>query len=156
MAELVFTSSLGTAHRDDLERLLFFNENQERASEGVSFVVQRYGTPRIQVVDERLRIGLDSKVDPQSLFVVTRVRGEARPIGVMVYTREKQSLVVLFVVVDGNYSSRVIKGQGMLLVRMIREIKAIAARVRGISTVLVYMGRPTPTRINIRRPPPPG
>lgn len=151
MAELVFTSILGASHRDDLERLLFFNENQARTSDGVSFVVQRYGTPRIQTQDNRLRIALGSSVEVQSLFVVARTRGDFRPIGVVVYTREDDALVVLFVAVDGDFSGRGIRGQGMVLVRMINQVKAIAQRVRGISKVLVYMGRATPTRITIRR-----
>ncbi|MEM9454034.1 MAG: hypothetical protein AAGF11_07635 [Myxococcota bacterium] len=151
MADLVFTSILGAEHRDDLERLLFFNENQARASDGVSFVVERYGTPRIQSDNERLHVALDSSVQTQTLFVITRVRGEIRPIGVVVYTREADTLVVLFVAVDSEFSGRGIRGHGMVLVRMIGEIKAIARRVRGISRVLVYMGRATPTRITIRR-----
>lgn len=151
MADLVFTSILGASHRDDLERLLFFNENQARASDGVTFVVERYGTPRIHVEEDRLRVVLDSSVETQSLFVITRIRGEFRPIGVIVYTREDDELIVLFVAVDSDYSGRRIRGHGMLLMRMINQIKTIAMRVRGISRVLVYMGRATPTRINIRR-----
>ncbi|MCA9705053.1 MAG: hypothetical protein KDK70_04280 [Myxococcales bacterium] len=151
MAELVFTSFLGASHREDLERLLFFNENQSRASEGVAVVVQRYGTPRIVVEDDRLRIELSSSFSPQALYVVTRVRGTYRPVGVVVYTREDDALVVLFVAVDGELSGRGIKGHGMLLVRMIREVEAIARRVRGIGRVLVYTGRAEPTRIVVPR-----
>lgn len=151
MANLVFTSILGAEHRDNLERLLFFNENQARTYDGVSFVVKRYGTPRIQTDNKRLCIALDSSVQTQSLFTITRVRGEIRPVGVVVYTREADTLVVLFVAVDSEFSGRGVRGHGMVLVRMIGEVKAIARRVRGISRVLVYMGRATPTCITIRR-----
>ena len=52
---------------------------------------------------------------------------------------------------DSELSGRKIPGQGLLLVRMINEIGAIGRRVRGIARMLVYTGRPKPTRINLAR-----
>ncbi len=152
MSELVVTSTLGAEHRDELERLLFFNENQERASEGVTHVVNRYGAPKIQVHQERLRVGLDSEAQPQTLYAIAQSEGGVRPVGVVVYIREEDQLVVLFVAVDGQYASRGAKGNRQVFSRMIGAVKSNALRVRGINAVLVYMGRSTPTRIKLRRP----
>lgn len=151
MSELVFTSSLGAECRDELERLLFFNDNQARASEGVAAVVRQFGTPRVTVEGTRLRVGLGSHVAAQSLYVLLPGSGRNRLIGAVVYTRRDDTLLVLFVAVDGQYSSRGERRGRMLLVRMIAELKCLASRIRGISAMLVYLGRPTPTRITIVR-----
>ncbi len=155
MPQLVVTSILDAKYKDDLEHLLFFNENQARASEGVSHVVERYGAPRIVIENDRLRVALSSSLEPQTLFAITPSEGGIRPVGVVVYTREEDQLVVLFVAVDGQYTSRGNKGHRMVFVRMINELKALALRVRGIASLLVYMGRPKPTRIRLQREPAP-
>lgn len=148
--DIAFTSTLPAAHRDDIERLLFFNGNQRRVVRSVEFVAKRYGIPRIRVVGEHLRIGLDPH-EPQTLFAVEREQDEQHPIGVVVYVREGDALVVLFVAVDEAYSSRGERADLGLLRRLIAEIEGAARRVRGISTVAVYFGRTTPTRITVRR-----
>ncbi|MEM6993418.1 MAG: hypothetical protein AAF721_23090 [Myxococcota bacterium] len=152
MFEPQYTSVLGLQCRDALERLLFFNDNQARASEGVSAVVRRYGSPRIGVEEGRLRVGLGEHVAAQSLYVVIPTGTGIRPIGALVYTREDDKLVVLFVAVDGEYASRGPRSHTMLLSKMVGELKRLATRVRGIAALEVYLGRPTPTRIAIRRP----
>ncbi len=150
MSEVRFTSSLPAEHRDDIERLLFFNGNQAKVVGSVGFVTQRYGVPRIRVVDERVRIGLDPH-EPQTLFAVELEDDEPHPIGVIIYVREDDALVVLFVAVDEAFSSQG-EHAGVGLLRLIMaELQGVARRVRGIGTVAVYLGRTTPTRIAVKR-----
>jgi len=150
MSEIAFTSVLGGEHKQELERLLFFNGNQAKVSDAVTLVAQRYGTPRVQVVGERLRVGLDS-VQPQTLFAVRRAAAGIEPVGVMVYTREDDALVVLFLAVHEDYASRGPKADRRLLMRMTGELRGLARRVKGITSVVLFVGRSTPTRIAIAR-----
>jgi len=150
MSELAFTSVLGGEHKQELERLLFFNDNQLKVSDAVMVVARRYGTPRVQVVSERLRVGLDS-VQPQTLFAVRRSASKVEPVGVMVYTRENDALVVLFLAVHEDYASRGPKANQRLLMRMTGELRGIARQVKGITSVVLFVGRSTPTRIAISR-----
>jgi hypothetical protein len=147
MTEMLFTSLLGPEHKPVLERLLFFNGNQSRVVEGVAFIAQSYGIPRVNVVDGRLRIALRGDVELQSLYVVD---GEAL-VGVLAYTREEDTFVVLFVAVDEQYESRGRNAGSMLLVKMLRELEGIARRVRGIAQLRVFLGRREPTRMVVRR-----
>jgi hypothetical protein len=149
MPEIMFISTLGAEHKDELERLLFFNGNQAKVSEAVSLVAERYGVPRIQVVDERLWIGLES-AQAQTLFAVRRTGNVVEPVGVVVYTREEDALVVLFLAVHEHYASRGPKADRRLLMRMTHELKAIARRVKGVGSVVLFVGRSTPTRIAVR------
>lgn len=153
MAEIAFTSALGHEHKDELERLLFFNDNQAKVSEAVMLVAARYGAPRIQVVSERLQIGLES-AQVQTLFAVRRTESGSVPVGVMVYTREDDALVVLFLAVHEHYSSRGPQARERLLLRMTGELRGIARRVKGVAWVVLFVGRSTPTRIAVPREPP--
>jgi hypothetical protein len=150
MSEIAFTSALGREHKDELERLLFFNDNQAKVSEAVVLVTERYGAPRILVESEQLRVGLEA-ASVQTLFAVRRTGATAAPVGVMVYTREADTLVVLFLAVHEHYSSRGPQARHRLLLRMTSELKLIARRVRGISALVLFVGRSTPTRIAIPR-----
>jgi hypothetical protein len=149
MFDIAFTSTLGPEHKHALERLLFFNDNQAKASEAVLLVTRRYGVPRIQIVSERLRIGLES-AQVQTLFAVRRTGPTVEPVGVVVYTREEDALVVLFVAVHEHYSSRGPKADRRLLMRMTHELKAIARRVKGVGSLVLFVGRSTPTRVAVR------
>lgn len=150
MPELTFTSSLSAVHRDDVERLLFFNPNQARVAASVLVVVKRYGVPRLRVQADRVSIAVEPH-EPQTLFVVERDAGEQYPVGLAVYLREGDKLVVLFVAVDETYVGRGQHGDVGLLRRIVDELGAIAGRVRGVATLEVYFGRATPTRIPVKR-----
>jgi hypothetical protein len=154
MAEIAFTSALGQEHKGELERLLVFNDNQARLSDAVMLVAGRYGAPRVQVVAERLRVGLES-TPVQTLFAVRRTASGPVPVGVMVYTREDDALVVLFLAVHEHYSSRGPEARHRLLLRMTSELRGIARRVKGIGAVVLFVGRSTPTRLAVPRDPPP-
>jgi hypothetical protein len=152
MSEISFTSVLGQEHKQELERLLFFNDNQAKVSDAVMLIAERYGAPRVQVVAERLRVGLES-AQAQTLFAVRRAAAGVEPVGVMVYTREEDALVVLFLAVHEHYASRGPKADQRLLMRMTAELRGIARRVKGIASLVLFVGRATPTRIAIAREP---
>ncbi len=59
------------------------------------------------------------------------------------------ALLVLFVAVHESYSHRGERGESMLLVQIVKELRRIAKRVRGIDTLVLYVGRPEPTRIRV-------
>jgi hypothetical protein len=147
-----FTSVLARAHRDALERLLFFNPNQTKVVDGVAFVVRRYGIPRIDDEGERLRIRLDEPVEPQTLFVTAAPSGDDELAAVAVYTREDDALVVLFVALHEAYTSGGAHEHTGALNRIVDELKRIGGHVRGVKWLALYLGRPTPTRLALRRP----
>jgi hypothetical protein len=91
-------------------------------------------------------------VDAQVLFAVRRVEaGGVAPVGVVVYTREDDALVVLFLAIHEDFTARGPMGDRRLLLRMTDELRAIARRVKGVRSVLVFVGRPTPMRLPVGR-----
>ena len=149
MPRIAFTSVLAQDYRDELERLLFFNENQSRVTDEVTRVAKRYGIPRVNVVADRLRVEVASKTATQTLYAVES--GNQRPIGVAVYTREDSALVVLFVAVHEDYAASGTESKRGLMVKFVSELRRIAKRVRGIDALQMYVGGDKPSTLRVRR-----
>ncbi len=147
--ELVFSSRIGLEHKDELERLLFFNGNQARVVDGVAFVVQQFGIPRIRSEAGSLRIALASGRESQTLFVLDRGELGDDLVGVVVYLRDADALVALFVAVHEEYAIAGQRGERNLTLRILDELKAIGRRVKGVRELRVFLGRRTPARLTL-------
>ncbi len=138
MGEIIFTSMLDRTYQPELERLLFFNANQEKVSASVLLAVERYGIPRVAVIDGRLWVTFNSAVQAQSLFVIEQLETTAQLVGVAVYTREGDTLVLLFVAVREDRSLRGIKVNEMLYFRILDEVRRIGRHVKGIASITLF------------------
>ena len=138
MSQIQFTSVLRGMFRNALEQLLFFNERQRRLQGAILSTIERYGAPRIVLLDDRLRLTLDSGVEAQTLFAVEQTNASQSLVGVVVYTREGESFVVLFVAVREDFTSRGPRAEEALYFRIIDQVKGVARRVRGIRSIQVF------------------
>ncbi len=143
----VFSSSLPLEHREEAERILFFNLQQEKMKAGIRAVSEIYGLPRLVAEGARLRLIVGSEVEVQTLFV--SVHGEG-PVGAIVFTREDAALVALYMAVHEDYSAGGLHGSERLMLKMLKEIEGIARRVRGVSAVHLYLGGQTPVKKRLR------
>jgi hypothetical protein len=151
MSEIVFTSSLAAEHAEELEQLLFFNGNQARATDAIAHVAERYGHPKIQVVDDELRVDVASRVQTQTLFVVEQHGPRQRPVGVIVFTRETDVFVALYLAVHEDFCSHGPRAGEKLLLRMVGQLEAIARRVKGLEGLRLYLRRATAVQLPVRR-----
>lgn len=133
--EIQFTSTLSDAYRVDLERLLFFNENQGVWVNHIMRAVDAVGSPRILCVDNKLRLGFESGIRPQSLFALEDTT--ERLVGAVVYNRCREQLDILFVAVHEEYSYGGEKSDALLLLSIVNEIRAIGGRIKGVSSLAV-------------------
>jgi hypothetical protein len=144
------TSALAADHKDEVERILFFNGNQAKVVEGVAVVARRWGIPRLRVLDGRLRITLDPHA-PQTLYAMAPTPAGPVPVAVVVYVREEEALSVLFLAVHEQYAADGAFADAGLVHVLLDALQAIARRVKGITTVSLHLGRPQPLRISVRR-----
>ncbi|MCX4246458.1 hypothetical protein [Paraliomyxa miuraensis] len=144
----MLTSTLGAEHKDELERLLFFNRNQARLSRAVALIAQRYGPPRVTEVGGHLRVELESFV-PQALFAVHQTPAGVVPVGTVIYTREEDAFVVLFVAVHEDFTAKGPMAGHRLMIRMTDELRAVGRRVKGVRALVMFLGRTTPLRLAI-------
>ncbi len=144
----VFSSSLPSQHGEQAERILFYNLQQEKMKDGIRAVSKTYGLPRLVEEDERLRLIVRSDVEVQTLFVT--VHGEG-PVGAIVFTREDDALVALYMAVREDYSAKGRHASDKLMIKMLKELEGIAGRVRGVSALYLYLGGETPVKKTLRR-----
>lgn len=148
-----FSSSLPLEHREEAERILFFNLQQEKMKQGIRAVSKTYGLPKLVVSedDARLRMATAKGLDVQTLFVSARGVGADRPVGAIVFTREENALVALYMAVHEDFSSTGKFAGEKLMIRMLKELESIARRVRGVEVLELYLGGDTPVAKKIRR-----
>jgi hypothetical protein len=134
---LRFTSSLRPDYEQALERLIFFNPGQRRAFDGVLDSIETFGAPRLQVEGGRLRVKLEKLEDVQALFALDG----KRLVGVTVYSRVKpERLAVIHLAVDEAYSFAGQFGRSPVAIRMVRQVREGARRIKGVETVRVLYG----------------
>jgi hypothetical protein len=138
-----FASRIAASHRATLERLLFFNGCQSRVARGIVDAIDRYGPPEIQADGEWLRVRLTGLPDVQTLFAVDAASG--RPLGVAVYVRaDHEHVTVLHVGLAEEYCAGGQREGLNLLLRLMREIRRSARRVRGVRRLRVLYGSQRP------------
>jgi hypothetical protein len=142
MARILFTSILRTTYKEELERLLFFNQNQHKVGTAIPLLMERYGMARVEVLHDRLRVLLDSSPEPQTLFVLERSNGPDRLVGVMVYLREGDTLSLIMAAVREDYAGLRTEGEEPLARRMVDVLRDVARRVKGITSVTIFPGTP--------------
>jgi len=150
-AAFAFSSSLPTEHREEAERILFFNLQQEKMKDGIRAVSKTYGLPKLVAEDDRLHMTVGSDVSVQTLFVSARGHGGDTPVGAIVFTREDDALVALYMAVHEDYSATGKFASDKLMIKMLKELEGIARRVRGVDTLRLYLGGEKPIRKTIRR-----
>ncbi len=153
-ASFVFSSTLPLEQREEAERILFFNLQQEKVKDGIRVVSKAYGLPKL-VIDssgERLHLTVSKDVSVQTLFVTVRGAGRgAGPVGAIVFTREDNALVALYMAVHEDFSATGECADEKLMIKMLKELENIARRVRGVDTLKLYLGGQTPVAKKIRR-----
>lgn len=138
--DISFVSSLPQAHHVQLESLLFFNRGQGTVRPGILEAVKRYGAPELYHTASGIKLRVTGPVEVQCLFALERVGGTARPVGVILYTRDSfERITVVHLVVAEEYAAGGPHAHHHLLLRLVQEVRRIARRTAGIRQVeLLY------------------
>ena len=138
--DIAFVSSLPQEHHLQLESLLFFNRRQQRVRPGIEAAISRYGAPEIHGTPSGLKVRVAGPAEAQCLFAIERLGGVARPVGVILYTRDSfERITVLHLVVAEEYAAGGPFAGQHLLLRLVQAVRRIARRTSGIRHVeLLY------------------
>ncbi len=151
MSSVYFTSVLDRSYLSSLEELLFFNTNQSRISSEALSVMERYGIPRVVVNCERLRIVCGRSLNPQALYAVDTSEKSQPLIGVVIYTRENETLAVLQIAVHEDYTQKATPNRRPLLLDIVEEIRGIGRRIKGVESIAIFPGTAKEIRLPIER-----
>jgi hypothetical protein len=148
-ANIEFTSHVARSHRVALEALMFFNSCQERVADCIAHAVDEFGFPEIVADGDRLRIRIGDVTGAQSLFAVESVTG--RPVGVAVYARpDLEHITVMHLGISAPYASGGPRANEQLLLRLLREVRRSARRMKGVQRLELYYVRGRTARHNWR------
>jgi hypothetical protein len=138
---MFFASVLPESHQNELETLMFFNTQQNKFVAGIVQSVETYGCPRIVTEGQQLRVMVGDLGIVQSLFAFDSDRPDATLIGVILYFRECiEQLTVLHIAIQADYSGTGAKAHQLLAVRLIQQVRIVAAHLKGITTVALLYG----------------
>jgi len=131
-----FTSVLGSEYLEDLERLLFFNPQQNKTITGISESIADYGVPNVYVDQGRLRIRLENLPGAQTVFVLEDSSNTPVLVGVMIYSRiDLENLVLLHIAVREEYSRFGSRADVGLVNKMMGQMRVIARKLNGVRSI---------------------
>ena len=149
MTTIVFSSILSASYREELERLLFFNQNQDKAETDLPLLIGRYGMAHVEESDDRLRIALESTPEPQTLYALEQNDGLERLVGVTVYLREQDTLSLVIAAVCEDYAGKRPDGEEPLVRQMVDVLCDVARQVKGIESVTLFPGTPRERKLTV-------
>jgi hypothetical protein len=142
---LVFSSSLSSDLRDELESLMFFHPEQGQHISSINASIISYGFPKI--IDERgtLRVGIEG-LEVQTLYAFVDRGAKKDLAGVLVYTRvHDDTLVLLHMAVRPEFCYSIGYKNELVLVRILAQLRSIAKRIKGIKKLsILYADKEIP------------
>jgi len=134
---LSITSQVDARWHGVLERMLFFNDQQDAVRARVAAAIDRYGAMQIESHGGWLRLRLERLADTQALFGVL---GDGRPVGCVVFSRDAADrFLVLHVAVEPAFTARGGLADSDVLLKLIGAVRASARLTRGVQRVdLLY------------------
>jgi hypothetical protein len=127
-------SRLRAAHRDALEKLVFFNDEQWRLRAALLRSIELFGNPRLVERDGHVALEIDRRPEAQTLFVLRDADAGAHLSGVVVFTREQAALHVIYVGLDPDEAHGNGR-QAFLFVEIFQLLRTIGRRIRGIEFI---------------------
>lgn len=135
---ITFSSVLGTSFREALEKLLFFNPQQDKARSAIHESIAEYGLPTIHLDKDRLRVRVAGLPGAQALFALEESGNGQALVGVMVYARvDLESLVLVHIAVAEEYSQAGEKAGTGLVTMYLGQLRQIARKVKGVRSITV-------------------
>lgn len=132
-----FTSLLDQAYGDKLEELMFFNPGQQDMLAAIVDSVEQFGSPSVVVEKGHLRIKVEKLENVQTIFALE----DDSLVGILLYTRlSTETLTVIHIVVDVEYSSSGKFSRNMLVIRMLELLRKSARSISGVKKIRIFYG----------------
>ena len=139
MRRIRVSSLLPASFRDELERIVFFNPEQELVTAPLVASVHRYGVPTIFEEDGWLRFRVSAVGLLQTLYAFDDSKAPAPLVGVAMFTRETlASVVLIHLAVHEDYTVRGRWSDAWVVSHLVAAIRGACLRTRGIRTLRVW------------------
>jgi len=153
MGRIRISSTLPVSYRPELERVVFFNPEQNQVRVPLVASVQRYGVPETVESGMYLRFKVRAFGEVQSLFAFDDGEGIPRLAGVVMFTRESaQSMLIVHIAIHQDYTYRGVNANAGVTAQLLNAVCELSLRVRGVETLRMLY--PHHTRLVLREPRP--
>jgi hypothetical protein len=138
MRKIRLASLLPSSFRDELERIVFFNPEQNSVEKPLVASLHRYGIPSIVEEDGCLRFRVNAFGMLQTLYAFDETEEIPRLVGVAMFTRERRaSMVVLHMAVHEDYTSQGKWTEVGVVAQLVSAIRGVALRTHGIRSLRI-------------------
>jgi hypothetical protein len=138
MRKIRVSSVLPVSYRNELERIVFFNQEQKLVTKPLVDSVHRYGVPTIVEDNGYLRFSVSAFGRLQSLYAFDDTTARARLVAVAMFVRDApSSIVVLHLAAHEDYTARGKWAHASVVVQLLAAIRSSSLRTRGIETLTV-------------------
>jgi hypothetical protein len=143
------------SRREELEGLLYFNDNQGKVEGRLRETLRHYGSPSMVLSEAVIRFSVPNCPPVQALYALDEggsPKGASRLAGVAIYTREDvETLSVLFVAVHESYANGGAREEERVAAQLIDVVRSGAERTRGVRWLRLFY-HPKDLRIGLRGP----
>jgi hypothetical protein len=150
--QIRYTSKLASEHLEELQELMFFNENQHQFLSGIVSSIEEFGEPIVRGDGGFLRIHTSRLGEVQALFAVEEGAAAARPVGVMVHVRNAGDIITLLHIgVHKDFASDGPHAEEMVTLNLFQRLIKVGKQIKDIRRIVVLYGPGASTEIPIRR-----
>jgi hypothetical protein len=151
MRRIRISSTLPISYRPELERIVFFNPEQNQVRVPLVASIRRYGVPETVENDMYLRFKVRAFGEVQSLFAFDDMEDVPRLTGVVMFTREStQSMLLLHLAIHQDYTYRGANASAGVTAQLLNAVRKLSLRVRGVETLRMLY--PHKTQLVLREP----
>jgi len=142
MSGIFFSSVLKKEYLSHLESLMFFNPQQGTKMSGIMESIARFGNPKTVIEGDFIRIKTETLQNVQALFAFDRKNKGAELVGVVVYVRtDPETMVILHIAVENNYSMSGSFSDDMLVMKLIAKVREAARQIKGVRQITIFYER---------------
>jgi hypothetical protein len=150
--QIRYTSELRSECLEELQELMFFNLKQQEYRPSIVLSVEQFGEPVVNSDGGLLRVRTSRLGEVQALFALEESTDTARPVGVIIYSRNAEdSFTLLHVAVDEDFASDGPHAEEMVTLNLFRRLIKVGRQIKGVERVVVLYGPENNTEIPIRR-----
>lgn len=150
--QIRYTSKLASEHLEELQELMFFNENQHQFLSGIVSSIEEFGEPIVKGDDGFLRIHTSRLGEVQALFAVEESADATRPVGVVVHVRNAgDTITLLHIGVHKDFASDGPHAEEMVTLNLFQRLIKVGKQIKDIRKIVVLYGPGDSTEIPIRR-----
>lgn len=135
------TSEISIDYKNELESLLFFNDEQPKFQQAIVASINQFGLPEIKQSNDKLKVVINN-LDVQTLFAFNEENNKLS--GVMIFYRDSiENITLIHIAVSREYTVLKTESNYCLTFMLMDKLTEIAKKIKSIKTITIYYNNKT-------------